>query len=66
MLPALSAGRSRAFLGLRELGRLERDAVQDVALRDLEPVQAVAPQHLLDDHGARDDHRRALGLEPGD
>ena len=54
---------SRALCLGGQLRCRERRAVEDVALARLEPVQAVARQHLADDDGAGDDHRRALRFE---
>ena len=48
-----------------QLGGRERRAVEDVVLARLERVQPVPREHLADDDGAGDDHRRALRLEAG-
>ena len=65
---ASSRCRRRRRVALDRLGqlrRLERGAVEDVALADLERVEAEEAQRFAQDHRAGDDHRRALGLEAG-
>src|SRR6266849_783900 len=39
--------------------------VEDAVLARLDLVEAVAAEHLAEDDGAGDDHRRPLGLEAG-
>src|SRR6185437_13988897 len=61
----VGAGRRVALDAFRQLGGLERGAVQQVALAGLEPVEPVAVEYLANDDGAADDYRRALPLEAG-
>ena len=59
----VGAGGRRALLGLRQLGRRERRAVQDVALRHLDLVETVRVHDLAQDDDAGDDDRCAPGLD---
>src|SRR5437660_1398675 len=59
----VGARRRSAFLLLRELGRGEGGAVEDVALADFQLVDAEERQRLARDHSAGDDHGRAFGVE---
>ena len=47
-------------------GELEGDAVEQVALAAVDPVEAVTAEHLAHDQRAGDDHRGAVGVEIGD
>src|SRR6266487_5570573 len=56
-------GRRCALFGLRQLGSLERGAVENVVLARLEAVEIEMMEHFAEYHGAGDDHRRPVGIE---
>src|SRR5215210_5702917 len=59
----VGAGRGVSLLGRRQRGGLERCAVENVTLADLETIEPVTLKHRADDDRAGDDHGRTLGLE---
>ena len=50
----------------RGAGRLERGAVEDVVLGDLDLLEAEGAHHLDQDHDAGDDRRRPSRMQAGD